>query len=198
MKPCWALVLTGFVAFAVAGCSESAPQDKPLVPLKPVAVPVPPPRTTEPAPAVSDALPSSGSPESARQSADLEKQYRGATDATARRNVLSLLADLGTTEAVEVIGRLFDSERELSLKVELVQALTVFDGQNDRKLSILATGIQAGQPDEVRMVALESLMNLGDQRGIALLQPLLQDQNPDIRTAARDAMDVLKWEPAMP
>jgi HEAT repeat protein len=183
------LIAASLFALAIFGCSKSTPPTEAPAPApaKSVAVSAPTPARTE-----------TSSPVSDKEAASLEARYRGATDSQVKLDAIFQLTRLGTAEAVETIGRLFEAEGDLQMKVDLVDSLTSFEGQHDRKLSILASASQAGQPEEVREAAVEGLMSLNDRRAIPLLQPMLQDKNSDIAAKAKEAIDVLKWEPVTP
>jgi type IV secretory pathway VirB10-like protein len=195
------------VALSLAGCSKKAeePTGVPTEPTPaqkteaPATKPAPPPATPSHAaakPSQPDSAPAPTDP--AHQVAALESQYQAAKDADDRVDVVYKLAEVGNTEAVHALGRLFQVETDTDLKVDLLDALQSIENQSDAILPILANAVQPNQPQEVREAAIDGYMDIGDPRGIQALQALLNDPNEDIRDEARDAIELLKQSQTNP
>src|SRR5262245_39915442 len=58
----------------------------------------------------------------------LEKDYRGTTDDNRKTEIIYKLGEVGTTESVVVLGRLFRNEEDADLKEEMLNVLSLIDG----------------------------------------------------------------------
>jgi HEAT repeat protein len=77
--------------------------------------------------------------------------------------------------------------------------LTDIEGENDKKLNILTAAIRGDQPKDVRLEAIDALVDTEDKRGLQVLQPLLKDSDEEIRDAAQDGVEQLQVDtPPMP
>ena len=128
----------------------------------------------------------------AAQVQELESTYHNTPDFQKR---VALIYDLSAVESpatIDALGRLFANEPDPELKVELINSLSDVDGENDKKLAILTGGLRPDQPKDVRLEAIDGIVDTEDRRGIQLLQGLLQDSDEDIRESAQDGIDQLQ------
>jgi WD40 repeat protein/HEAT repeat protein len=86
------------------------------------------------------------------------------SDPTVRRNVLTVLANLGADarEAAGDLGRLAEKETDGEIKTEVIHALGKIDGKNKVVLRHLRETI-AGTDAKARTAALKSLLDLGPE-----------------------------------
>lgn len=195
----WTLAV-GALAFVV-GCSKpqgeeavSRPEPAPVKEAKtPAPMPMPAPAEPQPPrpmPAPVTEIPQPG--ELAQRVFRLESQYQATADFSKRVEILYNLSMVETPEAADALSRMFLTETDKDLKIELVNALMDVEGETDRKLTLLTAAIQPGQPKEVREEAIDLFIDLEDPRGIQILQGLLADPDPEIREAAQDSIEMLQ------
>jgi hypothetical protein len=128
----------------------------------------------------------------AAQVKKLEEDYKDTPDLQKRVSIIFDLSSNESTGAVDAVGRLFLNEKEQDLKIELIDSLNDIDGQNDKKLAILNSGLRADQPKEVRMEAIDAIGDVEDKRGIQVLQVYAADPDEEIRDAVKDAIEQLQ------
>ncbi|MGD1020513.1 MAG: HEAT repeat domain-containing protein [Verrucomicrobiia bacterium] len=195
----------------MAGCSKKESQEAPMPPPSVTTLPatqplpaLPPPATTSVAPAASasaaDTNQASGDDQSpaelAAQVKQLETDYQNTPDFQKRVAIIyELSANDDGKDVVDSLARLFLSEKDQELKIELVNSLTDVDGQNDKKLAILSTALRTDQPKEVRMEAIDGMGDAQDKRGIQILQGFLNDPDEDVRQSAQDTIEQLQNVP---
>jgi hypothetical protein len=209
------ILITSALALAVlalAGCSKPQPEEPP--PLKPVTTkkiefPAPTNLTsTQPAASLPQATtgemaavaePPEDSPQAlAAQVKGFETDYANTADFQKRVVIIYNLSSVDSPDTIDAIGRLFLSEKDKELKIELVNSLLDIDGQNDKKLAILSTAIRADQPKEVRLEGIDGMGDTEDKRAIQILQGLLTDPDEEIREPAQDTIDQLQTDVSQP
>jgi hypothetical protein len=205
------------VVMIVTGCSKKEPETTPppsaaepttaaktespspaeSEPLPPVEVkPMPPVKV----PAIPTAVPSAAQEETpeqlAAQVAQFETDYHNTPDFQKRVVIIYNLTSVESPATIDAVTRLFLSEHDTELKVELVNSLMDIDGENDKKLTVLSGAIRPDQPKDVRLEAIDGLADTEDKRAIQLLQGLLGDSDEEIRESAQDAIEQLQEQPA--
>jgi HEAT repeat protein len=138
--------------------------------------------------------PNPSTPQSLQAVSSLESDYRSNTDFSSRVDVVYKLSDIGTSEALATLGRLFHLETDNDLRVEILDSLFDIDGLDDKKIAILAAGAGADQVKDVREAAIDGLTDVDPQRAIPILQALLSDPDEEIRDAAKDAIEQLQTQ----
>lgn len=127
----------------------------------------------------------------------LEKEYTATTNRDTRLDIMMDIAETPGVEAIKALTRLFEAETDPDLKVDLLDSLLGIEGFKDEKLIMLTMGARQGLPSEVRQSAIDGLIDLDDQRVIAVLNGLLNDPDAEIRESAKDAIEMLQSEPAV-
>lgn len=122
----------------------------------------------------------------------LEKNYRATTNENTKTEIIYKLGEIGSREAVEVLGRLFPSEKDADLRTEMISILAVVDEANNEKLAVYKMGVKPDQPIDVRKEAIEGLGDLEDARAIPILQELTKDSQTEISNAAREALELVQ------
>lgn len=124
--------------------------------------------------------------------AELESRYLAARDLYSKLLVLNHLPELPAAEALAMLTRLFEQEEDAELRAELLFSLLDIEGEVAGKLDLLALAIQPNQPYSVRITAIDLLVELNHEEGIAILQNFLTDPDPEIRQAVADAVELLR------
>jgi HEAT repeat protein len=127
-------------------------------------------------------------PEAAlKQAVQLQAEYHTEKEFLPRVEIIYRLADASTPQARGVLSSLFFRERDLDLRVQMVNALPFVDsGDLNLSLPILQEALKAGQPRELREAGLDTIQTLNNPQMLPLLQPLLNDPDVELReTAAR-------------
>jgi hypothetical protein len=121
------------------------------------------------------------------------RDYCATPDSAARRELISDLSTVPAQEAVPVVAELVELEGDVDLRVILLDALDVFDGEVPAKLLILSNLLgHRGLPDEVHEAALDALQNIQDARAIPVWEQLLKDPDPEQREVAREMIAMLR------
>ena len=129
----------------------------------------------------------------------LESTYFNTPDFQKRVAMIYELSSIESPATIDAVGRLLVNEKDQELKVELVNSLTDIDGENDKKLNILTAAIRGDQPKDVRLEAIDALVDTEDKRAIQVLQGLLKESDEEIRDAAQDGFEQLQVDtPPMP
>jgi aminopeptidase N len=199
------------VLLAMAGCSKKESQEAPLPPPSVTTLPatqplpaLPPPATTSAAAAAlvsaADTNQASGDDQTqaelAAQVKQLENEYQNTPDFQKRVTLIyELSSNDDGADVIDALAHLFLNEKDQELKIELVNSLTDVDGQNDKKLAILSTGMRGDQPKEVRLEAIDGMGDVEDKRGIQILQGFLNDPDEDIKQAVQDTIEQLQDVP---
>ena len=156
------------VLLAVAGCSKKESQEAPVPPpsvTQPLPA-LPPPATTSVASAASASAADTNQTsedgqtqaELAAQVKQLENEYQNTPDFQKRVSIIfELSSNDDGADVIDALAHLFLNEKDQELKIELVNSLTDVDGQNDKKLAILSTGMRGDQPKEVRLEAIDGM-----------------------------------------
>jgi hypothetical protein len=126
---------------------------------------------------------------------DLEKSYLATTNREDRLDLMMDITDWPGPETVKTLTRLFQSETDPELRVDLLDSLLSIEGSVEEKLAMLKLGTEKGLPTEVRQSAIDGLIDLEDQRVIPILNGLLNDPDEDIRDGAKDALEMLQTTP---
>lgn len=127
--------------------------------------------------------------------ADLETQYLAARDLYNKLLVLNKLPELPAPEALAMLARLFEQEEDPELRAELLYSILDVEGEMFAKLSLLALAIQSNQSHSVRITAIDLLVELNHEEGIAILQNFLTDPEPEIRQAVNGAIELIRTAP---
>ena len=196
---------------ALAGCSKPEPEETP--PPKPVTtkkidfpaptnLPAAQPAVSLPAATAETAAvaaPQEESPEAlAAQVKGFETDYANTADFQKRVVIIYNLSSVDSPDTIDAIGRLFLSEKDKELKIELVNSLLDIDGQNDKKLAILSTAVRGDQPKDVRLEGINGMGDTEDKRAIQVLQGMLTDPDEDVKEAAQDTIDQLQADVGQP
>ena len=150
----------------------------------PVAAPTVP--VTPPAPTAAEIL------QKAEEAVKFAKVYESTNDYNTRVDAIYRISDLNTAEAIATLGAIFQKEKEVDLKVEVVDSLFDFDGLDDQKVAILAAAAAPNQEQEVREAAIEALTDVEPRKAMPIVQGLVNDSNAEIRDAAKDALEQLQ------
>ena len=90
---------------------------------------------------------------------------------------------------------LLEAETDTDLKVDLIDSLLGIEGHTEEKLAMLTQGARSGLPKEVRLSAVDGLIELNDPRTVAVFNGMLNDPDEEIREAAKDALEMLQAQP---
>jgi type IV secretory pathway VirB10-like protein len=161
-------------------------EGRPATPETPPLPPVVPPTTT-----TTEETPA----QLAAQVQQLESTYHNTPEFQKRVAIIYELSSVESPATIDALGRLLVNERDQELKIELINSLTDIDGENDKKLAILTGAVRSDQPKEVRLEAIDALVETEDKRVIPLLQGLLKDSDEEIREAAQDGIEQLQPNP---
>jgi hypothetical protein len=203
------LVFCVVLACAGAGCSKQeatpAPPPPPLTITK--AAPPPPSSTvdvvpTPPPEAFAPTSPPVADEETQAQLAaevkQLESDYQNTTDFQKHVVIIYSLSSNESTDTIDAVSRLFLGEKDQELRIEMINSLTDIQDQNDKKLAILSSALQADQPKEVRLAAVDGMGDVQDNRAIQVLQGFVNDPDEDVRDAAHDTIEQLQTAVAQP
>lgn len=123
----------------------------------------------------------------------VEAAYRAATDPGVRFEQLQALTAAPAATAVPAIGRLLAVETDLDLRIHLLDALDVFDGEVDAKLAILAPLVtRHDQADDVHEAVLDALQNIQDARAVPVWESLLAAPERELRDVAKEMIATLR------
>ena len=201
-------VVTGLTALVWTGCSkpeETTPAPAPGAPKKaerlkettsiPAAAPAVKAVTPKSA-AVPPAVVKADAEEATPTAPELEKNYLANPDFTERVQVIFQLSDLGSADALAVLGRLFQKEQDPDLRVQVLNSLFDIEGHDDKKAALLAAGVATNQPKDVRDAAIDALGDIEMKRAVPILQSLLTDTDEDLREHAKDIIEQLQTQDA--
>ena len=195
------IVVTGLVATVWAGCSkteEPAPEAQPAESPKAehskestaISKPAAAAKLNAPTQAFGPMPAAKADAEDATPTApELEKTYLANPDFTERVQVIFQLSDLGTVDALGVLGRLFQKEQDPDLRIQVLNSLFDIEGQDDKKAALLAAGVATNQPKDVRDAAIDALGDIEAKRAVPILQSILSDTDEDIREHAKDVIE---------
>ena len=122
----------------------------------------------------------------------LEKEYLATTNTDTRLDLMMDIAEMPGPDAVKALTRLFEQEKDMDLKVDLLDSLLGIEGAKEEKLIMLTMGSRQGLPAEVRQSAIDGLIDLDDQRVIPILNGLLNDPDQEVREGAQDALEMIQ------
>jgi hypothetical protein len=107
-----------------------------------------------------------------------------------RQEIIKELGEISSSEAVDVLSRLFQREKREELKLEILGAIGGLDDDKflEPKLSFFARAISPPYPRLVRQVAINTLGEIDDPRVMVLLRTLRSDGDPQIRTFAAEVL----------
>ena len=186
-------------ALLFVGCSEKAPD----------ALPPPAPETSEPARiSTSEPVFPEPEPEPEAEPANepapdleppldptaIERRFLAAqNDPAAHIAAIRELANATPAAALTTLNRLFPIERREDVKAEMLAALGDLDHskERDNQLALCTKALAPSQPQRIRYIAIHTLVDLHDPRARAILIPLQNDPDPEIRTAAKQALSDL-------
>jgi hypothetical protein len=127
--------------------------------------------------------------ESPADIASVERSYLGAANADDKTDIIAQIADAGTNEAANALGRLLQNEPATELKLELLGAVAAFESDSPEKNAALAIGLWPSQPQEVRLFAIDALAASATTADIQLLETFRLDPDPEVRAEATDAIE---------
>jgi HEAT repeat protein len=120
-----------------------------------------------------------------QQALELEREYQTDPEYLSRVEIIHRLADASSAQSRETLTRLFLTEKDLDLRVQMVSALPFVDAADlNPSLPILREALKPGQPRELREAGLDAIQSLNDPRTIPLLQLLLNDPDEELRESA--------------
>ena len=125
----------------------------------------------------------------------LESDYAATTNRDSRLDIMMDIAETPGAETVRTLARLLETETDPDLKVDLIDSLLGIEGHTDEKLAMLTQGARPGLPKEVRLSAVDGLIELNDPRTVAVFNGMLNDPDEEIREAAKDALEMLQAQP---
>jgi hypothetical protein len=195
----------GVVAWIGFGCSKQEPPPPPLPPppltINKVApaptesstanvIPTPPPEASAPtSPPVAD---EEAMTQLAAEVKQLESDYHNTEDFQKHVVIIYELSSNDSTDTIDAVSRLFLSEKDQELRIEMINSLTDIDGQNEKKLAVLSSALAADQPKEVRLAAIDGMGDVQDNRAIQILQGYVNDTDEDVRDSAHDTIEQLQ------
>ncbi len=190
------------LALAVGGCSENGPATSDQsVPerdaLPSAAVENFPPQQSEPT--LKNAAPTvvAEAATMAEVPVDLgtiERRFLSAqNDPVARIAAIGELANVTPAAALIALNRLFPLEHREDVKGEMFTILSDLDHtkERDNQLVLCTKALARDQPSRIRYIAIHTMAELHDPRARALLLPLLNDPDGEIRAAAKQALSDL-------
>jgi hypothetical protein len=124
----------------------------------------------------------------------LETSYIANPDFSQRVQIIYKLSDIGTPESLASLGRIFHMEKDPDLKVEVLDSLFDFDGQDQNKAALLAQGAGPDQPKDVRESAIDGLTDIEAKIALPILQALANDPDAEVRDLVRDALEQVQAE----
>jgi hypothetical protein len=125
-----------------------------------------------------------------QQAVQLQQEYQTETEFLPRVEIIYRLADASTPQARGVLSSLFFRERNVDLRVQMVSALPFIDsGDLNLSVPILQEALRPTQPRELREAGLDTIQALNDPQTLPLLQPLLNDQDPELRETAAQTIE---------
>ena len=125
----------------------------------------------------------------------LESNYAATTNRDTRLDIMMDIAETPGAETVRTLARLLEAETDTDLKVDLIDSLLGIEGHTDEKLAMLTQGARSGLPKEVRLSAVDGLIELNDPRTVAVFNGMLNDPDEEIREAAKDALEMIQAAP---
>jgi HEAT repeat protein len=185
-----------FLAFIAGGLGlvlmacKPEPMARPIPPLVEGAAP---PASTPAAPLPAPAAPVRTDIEKRERVADpgeLQSRYLATEDVSARAEIVANLWEIGTPVAVEILRGLFATERNADLKVDMVSGMVEEEAEptGGPRWMLLLAAVGTGQPDIVRLVAVQIAAESKDPRAMPLLQGLASDGDEEVREAAVAAL----------
>lgn len=183
--------LLALCLLASCGPKTPAPGEPRSAPPAPLATPaqiaLAPPEAATPPPAPVASPPPVSAPVRAPESAlDLERRYFAAGTTPDER--LEIIAELGTLEAGETLGRVFRAERRWETRMKVLEVIGDLDSdrQHEPKLALLQAAVAPTQNRLLREVALDLLGSFDDPRAAALVDAIARgDADRELRAAAK-------------
>jgi hypothetical protein len=125
-----------------------------------------------------------------KQALDLEREYQSDKEYLPRVEIIYRLADASSQQSREALTRLFFTEKDTDLRVQMVTALPFVDAADiNLSLPILQEALKPGQPRELREAGLDTIQALNDPRTLPLLQALSNDPDEELRATARQTAE---------
>jgi PBS lyase HEAT-like repeat len=122
------------------------------------------PGPTAPSSSPSDKSTNSSTPagtESSGQTAQaLQQKYFTTQDPNERSEIVYALGELNSTEAIAVLGLLFQNERDEKVKLDILATVQQMKVMNASAMSIVAAAARPEQPQQVREAAIDALAYL--------------------------------------
>ncbi len=198
---CASAVSVVVITLAVVGCSQHEAEE-PQPPLKPAShaprvISTPPSMSAEISPSESGKMAGLPAVEgdsmlAAKEAAALETNYLAQTEFADKVETLYKISDLGTSDALGVLTRLFLQEKDEDAKTQIIDAMGDIEGFTEKKLALLTMAVKADQPQDVRTSAIDALTDIEDARVMPILQSLLDDPDEDIRSEAEDGIKLMQ------
>jgi HEAT repeat protein len=123
--------------------------------------------------------------------AEIAKEFRAATDVDRKGELVEALWSLDSPAAVETLRQLFLTERDQDVKIDMIAGISDSKKPETRegRFGLVVSALAPGQPKDVRELAAQMLVDFDDPRAIGLLQQFAQDADPEMREAAKEALE---------
>jgi HEAT repeat protein len=121
----------------------------------------------------------------------LAQAYRTTAEPDRRGELVDTLWSLDSPAAVETIRQLFLTEKEVDVKMDMIAGLSDSKkpATREARFGLVVTALAPGQPKDIRELAAQMLIEFDDPRAVGLLQQFSQDADPDMREAAKEALE---------
>jgi hypothetical protein len=123
--------------------------------------------------------------------AEILKEFRATTDVDRKGELVEALWSLDSPGAVEALRQLFLTERDQDVKIDMIAGISDSKKPETRegRFGLVVSALAPGQPKDVRELAAQMLIEFDDPRAIGLLQQFTQDADPEMREAAKEALE---------
>lgn len=134
-----------------------------------------------------------------KEATELLREYQTDTEYLSRVETIYKLADASSPQSRAILSQLFFSEKNLELRVQMVNALPFVDSEDlGLSLPLLQEATKAQQPRELRAAGLDTIHTLNDPRTLPALLPMLNDPDEELRKSAAETVqyyqEVLKLD----
>ena len=119
--------------------------------------------------------------------------YAAESDEGKRRELIWEMLEAPPADGIAGVGRLLESEKRASLRVELFDSLDSFPGFESEKLRIVARELSTQRAvGEVRDAAIDALLNIQHRDAIPVWEALAAGGDEEIRDVANAAIAALR------
>jgi len=132
--------------------------------------------------------------ETPKRSVDaIANAYATEGDEEKRRELIWELLDAPPSDGITGLGRLLESEKRASLRVELFDSLDSFPGFESEKLRIVARELSTQRTaGAVRDAAIDALLNIQHRDAIPVWETLAAGGDEEMRDVAKSAIEALR------